>query len=55
MECHHTLFGPFRIVNGGDVLRAYESIIDVIDDRTDKKGYDTIDFYEAAKDRLYRK
>ena len=29
--------------------RAYESIIYVINDRTEKKGYDTIDFYEAVR------
>jgi hypothetical protein len=49
MECHSNLFGPFRIVDGGDMDRAYESIIDVINDRTEKKGNDTIDFYEAAR------
>ena len=49
MECHDTLFGPFRIVDGGIMDRAYESIIDVISDRTEKKGYDTIDLYEAAR------
>jgi hypothetical protein len=50
MECHDTLFGPFRIVNGGDVDRAYESILDVINDRTEKKGYETtIDYYEAVR------
>ena len=50
MECHDTLFGPFRIVDGGIMDRAYESIIEVINDRTEKKGYETtIDFYEAAR------
>ena len=49
MECHETLFGPFRMVDGGLVDRAYESIIDVINDRTEKKGYETIDFYEAVR------
>jgi hypothetical protein len=50
MECHDTLFGPFRIVDGGLVDRAYESIIDVINDRTEKKGNETtIDFYEAVR------
>ena len=29
--------------------RAYESIIDVINDMTEKKGYETIDFYEAVR------
>ena len=47
MECHDTLFGPFRIVDGGIMDRAYESIIDVINDKTEKKG--TIDFYEAVR------
>ena len=31
-------------------MRAYESIIDVINDRTEKKGYETtIDYYEAVR------
>ena len=29
--------------------RAYESIIDVINDRTEKKGNETIDYYEAVR------
>jgi hypothetical protein len=55
-ECHDTLFGPFR---PGDVLimqRAYEDILEVINERTDKKGNDTttaitttIDYYKAAR------
>jgi hypothetical protein len=49
-ECHDTLFGPFRL---GDVLisqRAYEDILEVINDRTDKKEYETtIDLYEAVR------
>ena len=50
MECHDTIFGPFRIVDGGIMDRAYESIIDVINDRTETNGYETtIDFYEAAR------
>jgi hypothetical protein len=49
MECHETLFGPFRIVDGGIMDRAYESIIDVIKDRTETNGYETIDFYEAVR------
>jgi hypothetical protein len=27
MECHDTLFGPFRIVDGGIMDRAYENIL----------------------------
>jgi hypothetical protein len=47
MECHDALFGPFRIVDGGVTDRAYESIIDVINDQ---KGYETtMDYYEAAR------
>ena len=49
MECHDTLFGPFRLVNGDIVLRAYESIVDVINDRTETNGYETIDYYEAVR------
>ena len=48
-RCREYLFGPFRLVNGDIVLRAYEGIIDVINERTEKKGYDTIDFYEATR------
>jgi hypothetical protein len=50
MECHDTLFGPFRIVDGGIMDRAYESIVDVINDRTETNGYETtIDYYEAVR------
>ena len=49
MECHDTLFGPFRLVDGDIMMRAYESIIDVINDRTEKKGNETIDYYEAVR------
>jgi hypothetical protein len=48
MECHSNLFGPFRLVDGGVKDRAYESIIDVIKDRTEKKRKE-IDYYEAIK------
>ncbi|HEV2877434.1 MAG TPA: hypothetical protein VGW09_09175 [Nitrososphaeraceae archaeon] len=46
MECHSNLFGPFRLVNGDIVLRAYENIIDVIKGRSNKKS---IDYYEAVR------
>jgi hypothetical protein len=46
MECHDTLFGPFRLVNGDIALRAYENIIDVIKERTNKKS---VDYYEAVR------
>jgi hypothetical protein len=51
-ECHDTLFGPF---GPGDVLiavRAYEDILEVINEKTDKKGNDettTVNYYEAAR------
>jgi hypothetical protein len=48
-KCHGDLFGPFRLVDGGAMDRAYESIIDVINDMTEKKGYESIDYYEAAR------
>jgi hypothetical protein len=49
MECHSNLFGPFRLVDGGIMYRAYESIIDVINERTEKKGKEKIDYYEAVR------
>ena len=48
-ECHDTLFGPFGLVDVLISQRAYEDILEVINDRTDKKGNDaTINYYEAA-------
>ena len=38
-ECREYLFGPFRLVDGGIMERAYESIIEVIKTETNKKGY----------------
>ena len=50
MECHDTLFGPFKLGLRDVMERAYESILEVINDRTEKKGYGTtIDYYEAAR------
>ena len=49
MECHDTLFGPFRLVDGEIMLRAYEEILEVINDKTEKKGNERIDFYEAVR------
>jgi hypothetical protein len=44
------LYGPFRLVDGGIMDKAYESIIDVINEKTDGKGNDvTVDYYEAAR------
>jgi hypothetical protein len=65
-ECHDTLFGPFRPVDGLIMDRAYEDILEVINDRTGKneerqgnKTTTTIDYYEAARiaytDREYMK
>ena len=49
MECHDTMFGPFRLVDGQIMLRAYEEILEVINDKTEKKGNETINFYEAVR------
>jgi hypothetical protein len=51
------LFGPFRLVDGDIIHRAYESILEVINDKTNKKKKQendtttitTIDYYEAAR------
>src|SRR5919106_6669344 len=49
-DCHDTLFGPFRPVDGLIVDRAYEDILEVINEKTNKKGNDvTVDYYEAAR------
>ena len=53
-DCHFSLFGPFKLRLVDDKMKTYESILEVINDRTDKKkkkkGIDsTIDYYEAAK------
>jgi hypothetical protein len=45
-ECHEYLFGPFRLVDGIIMLKAYESIIEVIKTKASKKP---IDYYEAVK------
>ena len=49
MECYSTLFGQSRLVDGQIRLRAYEEILEVINDMTEKKGYESIDYYEAAR------
>jgi hypothetical protein len=49
MECHDTLFGPFKLGQVDVMERAYESILEVINDVTEKKGYESIDYYEAAR------
>jgi hypothetical protein len=52
MECHDTLFGPFKLGQVDVMERAYESILEVINDKTDKKkqGNDTtLDYYEAVR------
>ena len=51
MECHDTLFGPFKLGLRDVMERAYESILEVINDRTEKKqGNDTtLDYYEAVR------
>ena len=48
-ECHDTFFGPFKLGLIDDKMNAYESILEVINDRTEKEGNETIDYYEAAR------
>jgi hypothetical protein len=45
-ECREYLFSPFRLGDGGIMLRAYESTIEVIKERTNKKS---IDYHEAVR------
>jgi hypothetical protein len=50
IECEDKLYGPFRPVNDLIMDRAYEDILEVINEKTDKKGNDvTVDYYEAAR------
>jgi hypothetical protein len=51
-ECCESLFGPFRLVDVVIMGRAYESILEVINEKTDdkKQGNErTIDYYEAVR------
>jgi hypothetical protein len=51
-ECHDTLFGPFKLGLIDDNVNAYESILEVINDRTEREGKNkttTIDYYEAVR------
>jgi hypothetical protein len=51
-ECYSGLFGPLRLVEIDTIWRAYESIMQVIKDKTDcKKGENKIMdyYYEAVK------
>src|SRR6187431_259372 len=50
MECHDTLFGSFKLGQVDVMERAYESILEVINEKTEKKGNDTTpDYYEAVR------
>ena len=53
IECDDRLFGPFRAVNILIPQRAYEDILEIINERTFDGTSDmattTIDFYEAAR------
>jgi hypothetical protein len=49
MECYDTLFGPFKLALVDDKMKAYESILEVINDRTEREGNETIDYYEAVR------
>lgn len=50
-ECHEELFGPFRIYLVDDKARAYETIMQVIKDKSEggKGEGNTVDYYEAAR------
>ena len=41
--------GPFRLVKIDTMWRAYESIMQVIKDRTENMGNKIIDYYEAVR------
>jgi hypothetical protein len=41
-ECHEYLFGPFRLVDRGIMEKAYESIVEVIKTKTNKKAIDIV-------------
>ena len=51
-DCHFNLFGPFKLGLLVDKMKAYESILEVINDRTEREGKNkttTIDYYEAVR------
>ena len=49
-DCHFSLFGPFRLVDGYNMMRAYEDILVVINDRTvERGGNEVIDYFEAVR------
>ena len=52
-DCHFNLFGPFRLGQVDVTMRAYESILEVIYQRTGKKKQQkdttTTDYYEAVR------
>jgi hypothetical protein len=50
IECHDMLFGPFKLGLVDDKVNAYESILEIINDRTEKEENEsTIDYYEAVR------
>jgi hypothetical protein len=53
MSVHNALFGPFRIVEVDTMLKAYETILLVIKDKTEEEEEETegnpVDYYEAAR------
>jgi hypothetical protein len=48
-ECHDALFGPFRLGEVDTMLKAYETILQVIKNKTEEKEGNTVDYYEAAR------
>jgi hypothetical protein len=49
IECYSDLFGLFRLVDGGIAQKAYETIMQVIKDKTEDNESIVVDYYEAAR------
>jgi hypothetical protein len=52
-ECQEALFGPFRLVEVDTMMKAYETILIVIKDKSEEKEKEKegniVDYYEAAR------
>jgi hypothetical protein len=49
-DCHFNLFGPFKLIQVDTMQRAYETIMQVIKDKTgNEDGNAAVDYYEAAR------
>jgi hypothetical protein len=47
-DCHFNLFGPFTLIQVDTIQGAYETIMQVIKDKTEDRGT-AVDYYEAAR------